>query len=193
MSQDQLDASTSADEDVELLEAEKELAEARARLLKARNRRREKKKELAEAKAKLLKADTPTVTPKKRLSSAAAAVEILKVTPKKRLSAKRRRKQRLSEDSAQKRTPKPENQQILRQMLGKVLKLNVDERLLAREFIGPQNVFDLPNFEDAVDPILDYFVKTDDIDTCGFTRYKMFRILVDVAKKRSDYTPKKKK
>ena len=111
------------------------------------------------------------------------------------MSVKRRRKQLLSEDNTQKRAPKPDNQKFLRQMLDKVLKLNVDERLLVHEFIGPQNVFNLPNFEDAVNPILDYFVKTDDIDTCGFTRYKMFRTLVDVAKKRSDYSlpPQKNK
>jgi hypothetical protein len=171
--------STTEDElDVELLEAEKELAEAKARLLKARNRRREKKKQdnrhASAAAVDLTAVDTPPT-----------------VTPKKRLSAKRRRQKRLSEDN-QKRTPKPDNQKLLRQMLGKVLKINMDSRLLAREFIGPQNVFDLPKFEDAVNPILDYFEKTDDIDTCGFTRFKMFRVLVDVAKKRSDYTPKKK-
>ena len=188
--------STDSDElDEELLLAEKAMAEAKAKLIKARKRKRQKQKE-AEAAA----ATQPPETPESETPETPT-------TKKNRLSKKRRRKRTLKDSmgcsvspkalkrlaNEGTRTPKTKKRQELRKLLGGVLKHQMDARLLAREFHGPGNVFDKNAFEDEVLPLLDYFESSAEIDTCGLTRYQMFMVLVDVAKKRGQYTPKKKK
>ena len=188
--------STDSDElDEELLLAEKAMAEAKAKLIKARKRKRQKQKE-AEAAA----ATQPPETPESETPETPT-------TEKKRVSKKRRRKRTLKDSmgcsvspkalkrltNEGTRTPKTKKRQELRKLLGGVLKHQMDARLLAREFHGPGNVFDKNAFEDEVLPLLDYFESSAEIDTCKLTRYQMFMVLVDVAKKRGQYTPVEKK
>ena len=187
--------STDSDElDEELLLAEKAMAEAKAKLIKARKRKRQKQKE-AEAAA----ATQPPETPESETPETPTTT-----TKKKRVSKKRRRKRTLKDSmgcsvspkalkrlaNEGTRTPKTKKRQELRKLLGQVLKHQMDARLLAREFHGPGNVFDKNAFEDEVLPLLDYFESSAEIDTCKLTRYQMFMVLVDVAKKRGEYGKK---
>ena len=73
--------------------------------------------------------------------------------------------------------------------MGEVIKLNMDSRVLAREFHDNDNNFLTGKFEDAVRPIVDYFHQTDEVDTKDMSLKKVFNIAVSIVKKRKDYTP----
>ena len=102
-------------------------------------------------------------------------------------------KRRLSQEMGTQRTPKTNQQQTLRKTMGTVIKMNMDARLLRGEFRDKRRRFDTNKFEDEVRPILDYIIKTDEVDTEGISRLEIFKIAVSIAKKRQDYTPRKKK
>ena len=73
--------------------------------------------------------------------------------------------------------------------MGEVIKLNMDSRVLAREFHDNDNNFLTSKFEDAVRPIVDYFHQTDEVDTKDMSLRQVFNIAVSIVKKRKDYTP----
>ena len=74
------------------------------------------------------------------------------------------------------------------------MQLNMGEKFLRGYYRTPTTrKFKLDLFEDEVRPVLDYVIKSDDVDTTGFSRLKIFQLVVDVAKKRQVYKPKPKK
>jgi hypothetical protein len=74
------------------------------------------------------------------------------------------------------------------------MQLNMGEKFISGYYRTPTtHIFKLDLFEDEVRPVLDYVIKSDDVDTTGFSRLQIFKLAVDVAKKRQVYKPKKKK
>ena len=76
-------------------------------------------------------------------------------------------------------------------MLGHAIKLNMDELLQSQHFRDADRVFKLDVFEDKVTPIIDMVSGDNDVDTSMLSRHQMFRLAVDIAKKRERYTPRK--
>ena len=88
-----------------------------------------------------------------------------------------------------KRTPPPPAVQNLRKTLGDAIKDVYDDKILAGEYRDSQRRFKIDEFEDDVRPIIDELFKGDEVDTCGYTKHKIFRLAVDIVKKRDRYTP----
>ena len=99
-------------------------------------------------------------------------------------------KKKLS-SSPQTRTRTPENVAMVRKILGRAIKLNMDELLQSQHFRDADRVFKLDVFEDKVTPIIDMVSGDNDVDTSMLSRHQMFRLAVDIAKKRERYTPRK--
>ena len=174
--------------------------------LERRNKLLERNNDLLEARlAKLEQKKTApaleqTVTPvperrrsprkiKKRKSSPASESSDT-TTPLRRRLSDTSSGQRLSDTSSSgQRKKKPKHEQNLRKIMGEVIKLNMDSRVLAREFHDNDNNFLTGKFEDAVRPIVDYFHQTDEVDTKDMSLKKVFNIAVSIVKKRKDYTP----
>ena len=174
--------------------------------LERRNKLLERSNDLLEARLAKLEQKKPapaleqTVTPvperrrsprkiKKRKSSPASESSDT-TTPLRRRLSDTSSGQRLSDTSSSgQRKKKPKHEQNLRKIMGEVIKLNMDSRVLAREFHDNDNNFLTSKFEDAVRPIVDYFHQTDEVDTKDMSLRQVFNIAVSIVKKRKDYTP----
>ena len=76
--------------------------------------------------------------------------------------------------------------------MGKVIKLNMDTRILAGEFQDGSE-FLVDEFEDAVRPIVTYFHTGTEVDTKDMTLRDVYKVAVSIVKKRKDYTPVQQK
>ena len=92
-----------------------------------------------------------------------------------------------------KRTPATPQKAFVRKALGDAIKDNMDALLLDQHFRDSQRYFKLDEFEDRVNPIIDMVISDDEIDSSMLTRDELFRMAVDIAKKRERYVPRKSK
>ena len=92
-------------------------------------------------------------------------------------------------DSVERRRSKTERERFLRKTLGSVIKLNMDEQILSGYF-RQGKTFDKDKFEDHVRPIIQSIMQGSDVDTEGFTPYFIFKMAVDICKKRENYKPR---
>ena len=69
----------------------------------------------------------------------------------------------------------------------------MDGLLLSQFFRDERRFFKLDEFEEHVVPIMEMLEDDEEIDTSFISREQLFRIAVDVAKKRERYTPRKNK
>ena len=92
-----------------------------------------------------------------------------------------------------KRTPATPQLRLLRKALGDAIKANMDGLLLSQFFRDERRFFKLDEFEEHVVPIMEMLEDDEEIDTSFISREQLFRIAVDVAKKRERYTPRKNK
>ena len=103
-------------------------------------------------------------------------------------------KRKLSWSSPRTRTPKQRPVQRIRKILGAVIKLHLDKNIRSGIYRDPDTrKFMLDAFEDDVRSLIDKIIDSEDCDTEMVTRQQLFRIAVDIAKKRERYVPRGKK
>ena len=92
-------------------------------------------------------------------------------------------------DSVAKRAAKSEQVRFLRKTLGSVIKLNMDEQILAG-FFRQGKRFAKEKFEDHVRPIITSIMQGSEVNTDGLSPHFVFKIAIDIAKKREGYKPR---
>ena len=103
-------------------------------------------------------------------------------------------KRKLSWSSPRTRTPKQRPLQRVRKILGAVIKSNLDANIRSGIYRDlATRKFMLDTFEDDVRSLIDKIIDSEDCDTEMVTRQQLFRIAVDIAKKRERYVPRGKK
>ena len=98
--------------------------------------------------------------------------------------------------SGKKRKSACKSRSLVRKTIGEAMRLNMDELLQNQFFRDEHRRFKLEEFRHHVNPLLDQIDLGEDVDTSMYTPEQLFRLAVDVAKKRSYYSPstsKKKK
>ena len=103
-------------------------------------------------------------------------------------------RRRLSaEHSTPKRNAKPSIIQNVRKTVGEILHLNLDDKITSGYYLDSKRFFKLGLFEDDTMAMVDYLHDSAEIDTGTMSKLQIFKLAVDVAKKRERYTPKAKK
>ena len=92
-------------------------------------------------------------------------------------------------DSVAKRAAKSEQVRFLRKTLGSVIKLNMDEQILM-VFFRQGKRFAKEKFEDHVRPIITSIMQGSEVNTDGLSPHFVFKIAIDIAKKREGYKPR---
>ena len=77
----------------------------------------------------------------------------------------------------------------MRKTIGEALRLNMDELLQSQFFRDEDRMFKVDEFRHRVNPLLDQITQDDEVDTSMFDEDELFKLAVDVAKKRSYYEP----
>ena len=70
--------------------------------------------------------------------------------------------------------------------------MELDEMLLAQHFRGSNRYFKIDEFHHHAFPIVEALHNDDSIDTGMYTKAQLFKLAVDIEKKRYFYVPKKK-
>ena len=91
--------------------------------------------------------------------------------------------------SGKKRKSACKSRSLVRKTIGEAMRLNMDELLQNQFFRDEHRRFKLEEFRHHVNPLLDQIDLGEDVDTSMYTPEQLFRLAVDVAKKRSYYSP----
>ena len=103
-------------------------------------------------------------------------------------------RRRLSAElSTPKRKPKPEIVRDVRKTLVEVLFLNMDDKITSGYYLNSKRFFKLRLFEDDTRAMVDYLHSSAEINTGKLTKLDIFKLAVQVAKKRERHTPAPKK
>ena len=103
-------------------------------------------------------------------------------------------RRRLSAElSTPKRKPKPEIIRDVRKTVGEILFLNMDDKITSGYYLNSKRFFKLRLFEDDTRAMVDYLHSSAEINTGKLTKLDIFKLAVQVAKKRERYTPAPKK
>ena len=140
---------------------------------------------------------SPRRSPRRRKNKRAPppARQKKKTPPKKQKRKYRRHAQRRSDsedgedlerrlsDGVARRQAKSEQLRFLRKTLGSVIKLNMDEQIL-NGYFRQGSRFNKEKFEDHVRPIITSIMQGSEVDTDGLSAHVIFKLAVDIAKKR---------
>ena len=146
---------------------------------------------------------SPRRSPRRRKNKRAPppARQKKKTSPKKQKRKYRRHAQRRSDsddgddlerrlsDGVARRQAKSEQLRFLRKTLGSVIKLNMDEQIL-NGYFRQGSRFNKEKFEDHVRPIITSIMQGSEVDTDGLSAHVIFKLAVDIAKKRQSYKPR---
>ena len=81
---------------------------------------------------------------------------------------------------------------MARYTLGVCIKDKLDDKLLGQHFRDKNRYFKVDEFKFAVMPIIETLMDDEELETSMYTKKEMFRLAVDIGKKRDFYRPKKK-
>ena len=95
--------------------------------------------------------------------------------------------------SGKKRKKTCKKKSLVRKTIGEALRLNMDNLLLTQYFRDEHRMFKKDLFRHHVNPLLDVIDLDESVDTSMYTTDELFALAVDVAKKRSYYSPTTKK
>ena len=111
-------------------------------------------------------------------------------TPKTKKTKKKLFQQQTHKKEKKTRTPSTPKKKKIRKTLGDTFKAQYDKAVLKGKFKDNENNFKLDLFEDCVRPIIVAMQRDEDLDTADYTYTDIFKIGMDVVKKRQRYTPR---
>lgn len=113
-------------------------------------------------------------------------------SPAKPGAAMRRRLSYTSAGTPEKRNTPTKDRQLVRATLGVALKMELDHLMLGQHFRDKERYFKVDEFRHHAMPIVNALHDDEAVDTSMYTKSQLFRLAVDIAKKRDFYVPKKK-
>ena len=181
----------------DLVEQNKKLM-ARIIELQTKKKRSSSESDEAEAEAEQIapkksrRTTHPRVKPKKLRRSPRNHSPAATPSPKPQVSAAMRRRLSYTTSCEKRNTPTKERQ-LVRQTLGAAIKIDLDEMLLAQHFRDENRFFKLDEFRHHAMPIVEALQADESINTSMYTKNELFKLAVNIAKKRDFYVPQKKK
>ena len=125
---------------------------------------------------------TPTPSPAKKVTPGAAM--------RRRLSYTSAGKD--SDVTPEKRSTPTKDRQLVRQTLGTALKMEIDDLMLGQHFRDSNRYFKVDEFRHHAFPIVEALHDDAQINTAMYTKTQLFKLAINIAKKREFYIPKKK-
>jgi len=92
-----------------------------------------------------------------------------------------------------KRQSKPQQLRDVRKVLGEMIYLNMDHKIRSGFYHNSKRFFQVVKFEDDTRAMIVYVHQDEEINTTGLTQLDIFKLTVDVAKKRERYTSRSDK
>ena len=141
---------------------------------------------------------SPLNNPHKNKKSTPRLSPRLHDTPRKRKSpdssdVSEEELQRTLLSTPRKRQSKPQQLRDVRKVLGEMIYLNMDHKIRSGFYHNSKRFFQVVKFEDDTRAMIAYVHQAEEIDTTGLTQLDIFKLAVDVAKKRERYTSRSDK
>ena len=93
----------------------------------------------------------------------------------------------------QKRTPTAPNKRLVRKALGYAIRQNLDSKILGQWYRDEHRFFRVEEFKHDTKPLIIALETDEEIPTDDFSREDLYKLAIDIAKKRDRYVPVEKK